>query len=568
MRSVDGDERTAGSAPLVSIVTPFLNAAPFLEEAVESVLAQTYSHWELWLVDDGSTDGSTEIARGYARRYPEKIFYVDQPGHENRGTSAAINLGIRHARGAFLALIDGDDVWLPNKLAEQVPLLLAHPEAGMLYGNSLFWHSWTGDPSDAARDFQPPLGVAVDALSPPPDLLTRCLRREAAVPCPCSVLLRREIVERVGAFEESLRVTFSDQAFYTKMFVAAPVYVASGTWNKYRIHPTSAIAIAKRTGTLREERGRYLDFVARYLKEQNLARGAVWWAVQAERWRHRHERMYAIVARGQRGLRAVATRIRAAIPERVRPRLRRLVRPPGGVRFGNLRRITPISRDFGLERGQPIDRHYIEAFLARHARDVGGHVLEVGDDAYTRRFGGDRVGTCDVLHVSEGSGKATIVDDLASGQRLSSDTFDCIILTQTLHLIFDVRAAVCTLYRILRPGGVLLATMPGISQIHGGRWRNTWYWSFTPASARRLFAERFPIEEVQVRSHGNVLAASAFLHGLASEELSSRELALHDPLYPLIVTVRARKPPVTPDAIGRAPAGAAVGSRSQASASS
>jgi hypothetical protein len=438
----------------------------------------------------------------------------------------------------------------------------------MLYGNSLFWHSWTGDPSDAARDFQPPLGVAVDALSPPPDLLTRCLRREAAVPCPCSVLLRREIVERVGAFEESLRVTFSDQAFYTKMFVAAPVYVASGTWNKYRIHPTSAIAIAKRTGTLREERGRYLDFVARYLKEQNLARGAVWWAVQAERWRHRHERMYAIVARGQRGLRAVATRIRAAIPERVRPRLRRLVRPPGGVRFGNLRRITPISRDFGLERGQPIDRHYIEAFLARHARDVGGHVLEVGDDAYTRRFGGDRVGTCDVLHVSEGSGKATIVDDLASGQRLSSDTFDCIILTQTLHLIFDVRAAVCTLYRILRPGGVLLATMPGISQIHGGRWRNTWYWSFTPASARRLFAERFPIEEVQVRSHGNVLAASAFLHGLASEELSSRELALHDPLYPLIVTVRARKPPVTPDALGRAPAGAAVGSRSQASASS
>jgi SAM-dependent methyltransferase len=201
-----------------------------------------------------------------------------------------------------------------------------------------------------------------------------------------------------------------------------------------------------------------------------------------------------------------------------------------------------VSREFGFERGQPVDRHYIEAFLARNALDVAGRVLEVADDAYTRRFGGDRVTIRDVLHVREGTPKATIVDDLASGTRIPSNAFDCIILTQTLQLIFDVRAAVCTLHRILKPGGVLLATIPGISQIHGGHSRDTWYWSFTPASVRRLFAERFPIDEVQVHSHGNVLAACAFLQGLASEELSPRELASNDPLYPLIVTVRARKP--------------------------
>ena len=544
MRAVADDERTAGSTPLVTIITPFLNAAPFLREAIDSVLAQTYSRWELLLIDDGSTDGSTDIALDYVRRYPEQISYFEHPGRENRGTSAALNVGIRHARGMFLALIDADDVWLPNKLAEQVPLLLAHPEAGMLYGNSLFWYSWSGDPLDAARDFLPPLGVTPGTLLPPPDLLTRCLRREAAVPCPCSVLLRRRVVESVGGFEESFRVTFSDQAFYTKMFVAAPVYVAHGAWDKYRIHPASAIAIAKRTGTLREERGLFLDYVAGYLQQRNLARGAVWRAVQRERWRYRHERIYGVFSRGQHALRTALARMRAAIPERLRPRLRRLLRPPGGVRFGNLRTVTPISRDFGLERGQPIDRHYIEGFLASHEPDIGGRVLEVGDDAYTRRYGGDRVTISDVLHVSEGSGKATIVDDLASGQRLPSDAFDCIILTQTLDLIFDVRAAVCTLHRILKPGGVLLATMPGISQIHGGHWRDSWYWSFTPAAARRVFAERFPIEEVQVRSHGNVLAACAFLQGLASEELSSRELGFHDPLYPVVVTVRARKPRV------------------------
>lgn len=214
----------------------------------------------------------------------------------------------------------------------------------------------------------------------------------------------------------------------------------------------------------------------------------------------------------------------------------------GRVRFGDLRRTEPISREFGYDRGQPVDRHYIEAFLGRHAGDVRGRVLEVGDDTYTRRFGGARVTRHDVLHVEPGNPGATIVADLADAPHIPSATFDCIIVTQTLHLVYGVADAVATLHRILKPGGVVLGTVPGITQTSTDQWAFSWYWGFTALSARRLFATRFPEELIDVRSCGNVLAATAFLQGLAAEELSTKELAVRDPAYPMLITVRAVKP--------------------------
>jgi SAM-dependent methyltransferase len=216
--------------------------------------------------------------------------------------------------------------------------------------------------------------------------------------------------------------------------------------------------------------------------------------------------------------------------------------PVGQVRLGDLRRVTPVSRVFGYDRGTPVDRYYIERFLARHAADIRGRVLEVGDDAYTRRFGGDRVAVRDVLHVKPGNPSATIVADLADGGQIPSDTFDCVILTQTLHLVYDVRAAIRTLHRILKPGGVLLATAPGITQRSADEWAASWYWAFTTLSVQRLFEEAFPPEHVSVKARGNVLAAVAFLHGLAAEELRRKELDERDSQYQLTITVRAVKP--------------------------
>jgi SAM-dependent methyltransferase len=222
------------------------------------------------------------------------------------------------------------------------------------------------------------------------------------------------------------------------------------------------------------------------------------------------------------------------------PRRRPVV---GRVRFGSFRQLEPIDRHFGMQWGQCIDRYYIESFLAEHEANVHGCVLEVSDNVYTRRFGRDRVTKSDILHVTPGHPRATVTADLTSADHLPSDTYDCIILTQTLQFIYNVPAAIRTLYRILKPGGVLLATFHGTSKIARydmDRWGE--YWRFTTLSARKLFTEVFPESAVTVRSYGNVLVAIAFLEGLVSAELRREELDHCDPDYEVLVAVRAVKP--------------------------
>jgi len=227
---------------------------------------------------------------------------------------------------------------------------------------------------------------------------------------------------------------------------------------------------------------------------------------------------------------------------------RKLVRytrwpPVGWVRLGSLRRLKPISSDWGSERGQPIDRYYIERFLAAHTQEIHGRVLEIGTDMYTRMFGDERVTRSDVLHVAENQPPVTITGDLTEADHIPSNTFDCIILTQTLQFIYDVPATLKTVYRILKPGGVVLATIPGISKISRydmDRWGH--YWGFTTQSARRLFEAVFPASSIQVEAHGNVLTTIALLHGLASQELRQEELDYCDPDYELLITVMAAKP--------------------------
>ena len=240
-------------------------------------------------------------------------------------------------------------------------------------------------------------------------------------------------------------------------------------------------------------------------------------------------------------LRALARRVLSR--ERRRSLTRLLAWPPvGTVRFGSLRRLSPVSRDWGFDRGQPIDRYYIERFLSAHAADVRGRVLEIDNSNYTRAFGGDRVTQSDVLHISDWNPGVTLVGDLTELGHVDSQLFDCVIVTQTLQLIYDYRAALRTIHRILRPGGVALVTLPAINKSRDEMGAFGDYWAFRTISAQRLFAELFPAEQVTVTGYGNVLASVALLHGLAAGELTSEELTHMDRAYELVVGVRARKP--------------------------
>jgi glycosyltransferase involved in cell wall biosynthesis len=279
------------SDPLVSVVMPIWNGERFLEQAVESVISQTWPHWELVLVDDGSTDRSREIATSYAERLPQKVRVLEHPGRVNRGISASVNLGLRAGRGDLFALLDADDVWLPEKLERQVPLLLGRPEADWLYGNTMYWFGWSGDPEDVSRDFVPPLRLPAGTLVEPPHLLTRFLRREATVPCTCALLVRRGAVARSGGFEESFRTQYTDQTFYARLALSSSVLVADGCWERYRQHADSSCAVSKRSGTDRRFRLGYLTWLEDVLAELGVSDPDLWGALRRELRACRHPRL-------------------------------------------------------------------------------------------------------------------------------------------------------------------------------------------------------------------------------------------------------------------------------------
>ena len=591
--------------PTVSVVMIFFNAERFMEEALASVYAQTYDDWELILVDDGSTDRSTDIALKHARERPIRVRYVQHSGHQNLGMSASRQLGVEQARGIWVAFLDADDVWRPSKLSEQLAILGAEPLAAMLYGAPLYWQGWTCDAADIERDQIVGIGFAADRLFEPPMLLRLTAPLGTGhVPCPSDVVVRRDVVDAVGGFEPAFRGAYEDVAFYVKVYLQQPVFVSSSCWTQYRIHGESCIAVALRTGQYQVSRLFFLNWFEQYLSRRGLAGTDAWTLLQAKLAPYRQALSVSAVAPSHNGGRLCAVpnpvpadsasttiswgnvnrstnylwlaedgaeehllaqgvtgaheatgiepgrlyefRLYADPARRTRLdqlTVTRAINPGvGGESFGSLRRVVPVSRVYGFDRGQPVDRYYIERFLARNAEYIRGRVLEIGGSTYTRRFGGARVTAVDVLHVKGGNREATLVGDLSAGHHLPSGAFDCILLVQTLQLIFDVDAAVRTLSRMLKPGGVLLATFPGISHKGRDEWADVWQWGFTSASAARLFGRVFPADHLTIERHGNVLATTAFLYGLASSELSPGELEYSDDCYEMLIALRAAKP--------------------------
>jgi len=283
----------AGSmTPLVSVIVPFLNAERFLDAAVASVLGQTYPHWDLWLVDDGSTDASTAIARRHAQQHPGHVRYVEHEGHRNRGAAASRNHGISLSSGEYVALLDADDVWLPRKLEEQVTIFTAHPEIGMIYGRSEYWYSWTGLKDDRHRDFAPEPGLPTETAHRPPDMLLRSYPLGTApTPCPSDMLLRRQAIERTGGFEESFHgiyQLYEDQAFLAKIYLEEAVWVASACWDRYRIHPDSCVSSVNKGGHYHTVRRFYLEWLTRYLERKGVTDPRIWKALRRARRPYDH----------------------------------------------------------------------------------------------------------------------------------------------------------------------------------------------------------------------------------------------------------------------------------------
>jgi GT2 family glycosyltransferase len=260
----------------------------FIQESIESVLSQTYQHWELLLVDDGSTDRSSEIARNYARKYADRIYYLEHEHHQNKGKSTSRNLGISHAQGKYLAFLDADDIFLPLKLEQQLACLKDRPAARMVYGNTLYWYSWKNGAEDPPPDYMPVLGMHPNTLVRPPSLVRLLLGQGGTVPCICSFLVERDLVRQIGGFEETIQHLYEDQVFLAKIFLAAPVFIENGCWEKYRQRADSSWHLSLETGEDERARSIFLKWLETYLATKGWSKTSILQAFQSQRWYDRY----------------------------------------------------------------------------------------------------------------------------------------------------------------------------------------------------------------------------------------------------------------------------------------
>lgn len=273
------DRSLKTTRPLVSIIIPFWNTEDFLQEAIDSVTAQTYTNWELLLVDDGSTDHSVDIASRCVEQNPERVRRLQHDNHSNRGVSASRNLGLRHAAGEYACFLDADDVFLPHKLEKELATFKSNPTAVVVCGAFQYWYSWTGNERDARRNFIVTLGVEAERLYQPPKLLLHNLRAGGRKPGTSSIMFRRDSL-LVDVCDESFVGLGDDQVFWAKLSLLLPVYVTDECLFKYRQHPDSFCAVAMRGGEDFTAWKRFLGWLEQYLISEKIDQPQIWKALK------------------------------------------------------------------------------------------------------------------------------------------------------------------------------------------------------------------------------------------------------------------------------------------------
>jgi len=262
--------------PLVTVIIPFMNEESLLEESIKSVLDQDYPTIEILLVDDGSTDNSTGIAKNYAANYPSKIYYLNHENHKNLGVSATRNLGLKKAKGDYIAFLDADDYFLPNKISEQVGYFLKYPDISMAAEASIYWYDWMeGGLSNRKIE----VGGRNDKVIDPPQLMLDLYPLSTGnAPCPCSLMVKKELMAKIGGFEANFDKEYQlyeDQALLAKIYLTEKVYVSSSANNLYRQRPDSIVHQSQAQGSYHRVRKFFLLWLENYLKEMKVSDGRI-----------------------------------------------------------------------------------------------------------------------------------------------------------------------------------------------------------------------------------------------------------------------------------------------------
>ncbi len=529
-------------SPLISVIIPCYNHGHFLQKAFDSIYSQHYSNVEIIVVDDGSTDNTKE-----ATEKNPGVKYIYQ---NNQGLSAARNTGIKNSKGSLLIFLDADDWLLPQAINTNLGFLKEYPVSAFVSGGYKLVFTDSGKTTDTVYE------VSTDHYLH--FLESNYIGMHAAV------MYQRWIFDEFD-FDETLR-SCEDYDLYLRISKKYPVFHHTKIIAAYRMHGAnmSSNIPMMLEGVLKvlKNQGSTLTNAA---EKKAYVKGRFNWKEYycEELYEKLHEtkikaspdellilvKYHPFLAAKyllKKNYAMIKKALKKIAPQSIKrllgkPALHNILPPEGKVDPGDFNRVTPFSTEFGYDRGGPVDRYYIENFLKKQEGLIKGRVLEIGDNEYTLLFGGSGVTTSDILHVDESNKSATFIGDISSAPQIPDNTFDAIILTQTLHLIYNFKDALATCHRILKPGGSLLLTVPGITPIDHGEWKDIWYWSFTDKALKKLIPEAFPGGDIEINSFGNVFVATAFLYGMGLPEIEKAKLDFNDPQFQVIITVKATK---------------------------
>lgn len=501
-------------AALISVIIPCYNHGKFLAKAIKSVLEQDHKNTEIIVVDDGSADDT--------RLQAEKFNNVKYIYQHNQGLSAARNTGIAASSGEYLVFLDADDWLAEHALTINLKQLQSVPSAAFVSGAHI---KISGS------------GQIIEKVNTPvvSEHYIHFLQGNY-IGMHATILYRRWVFDHF-TYDTSLKAC-EDYDLYLKISRKFPVMHHTQLIAYYLIHGNNMSANKElMLNSVLDVLGRQENVITTEKEMSALHRGRQIWK---EYYSMNHTNI-----KPRPGMRKRLKKYTPDILKRIlygAGILKRYTPKHGHIRKGDFERVTPFSTQFGYDRGGPVDRYYIEQFLQKNAGIVYGNILEIGDNDYTLKYGGQKITKSDILHVDEKNPAATIIGDLSNAPEIPDNTYDCIILTQTLHLIYDFKSALHTCYRVLKPGGTLLMTVPGITHIDQGEWKSNWLWAFTGSSVNRLLQEVFPKENIEVQTHGNVYIASAFLYGMGQNEVKRKYFDHHDPHYQVIITAKGVKP--------------------------
>ncbi len=523
---------------LVSVVIANYNHGRYLATAIESVLSQSYKNYEIIIVDDGSTDGS----RSVAEQYPSVRYFYQQ----NQGLSAARNKGIDVALGKYIVFLDADD-WLYNEaISINLEFLTGNRNAAFVSGAHQKIN--TNDGTSVTVSFNL-------ANEPYQQLLQgNYIGMHASVMYRKWALQEFKFDTSLSACEDYdiyLRITKRYPVIHHQHVIAAYLHHGGNMSFNYSFMLSNALKVLERFGNKNNlnsvDKALGIDNWKQYytteaanvltilpLKKMLQQRDSL-------RILYDYNRSFFFKLVTKKGWQALKNKFKSVIGKHG---VSETNPPLYHVNLGDFDRTQPFSTQFGYDRGGPVDRYYIEKFLAKHSHLIKGRVLEIGDNEYTLHFGASNVAQSEILHIDSNNTKATYVGDLSNASTLPDNTFDCIILTQTLQFIYDYQKAIATCFRVLKPGGSLLLTVPGISHIPQDEWGKYCCWSFTETSIQKVTSGHFGCDHIQTETYGNVLVATAFLYGMGRYELHDATLNAHDPHYQVIITAACRKPAI------------------------